>query len=113
MKKDFPLVDELNNFIKYSDQGGLILKWLKDYEWSQQKFEIDYHVDYESLSLEYIWGGLIIYCCQCLLAFTTVIAEQMIHKNARKPNAAKLWIYAEMFIDADRHFLLNKYDFLK
>lgn len=110
MKKNFALADELNDFIKYSDQGGLIVKWLNDFQQSQPKYEFDNQVGYKSLTLEYFWGCLIIYGCVWIPTFMVAIAEQIIYRKARDPHAAKFWIYAEMLIDADRHFLLNHYE---
>lgn len=106
MKKDFPFVSELNNFIKYATEGGLIVKWLKDSRVVQRKREQE-RISFSPLRLQNIHGILIIYASLWIFTFITALLEQIIYRQTRKPNTARFWIYAEMAIDEERHFLLR------
>lgn len=105
MKSDFPLANELNKFIKYATEGGLIVKWVKDNQVQHKRGKE--LVNVIPLGVPHFNGVLIIYAGLWIFTFLIAIGEQVIYRQARKPNCAKFWIYAEMAIDADRHYLLR------
>lgn len=107
MKPDFSFANELNDFIKYVAQGGLVTKWLKDNQ-AQHKYERP-EIKTFPLKLELYGGAFIIFGSLWALSCLVAIAERIVHKKAKQPKAKKFWIYAEIAIDADRHFLLGNY----
>lgn len=108
MKKDFKFIDELNNFIRSATEGGLISIWLKSYLF-QYKYEHEMGT-FKPLKLSHWYAILLIYGFIWMLTISAAIAEQIIYRKARKPNASRFWLYAEMAIDAERHFWLRHFE---
>lgn len=107
MKKHFPLVKKLNSFLRNAVEGGLVKKWLANEEVFRKFDRIDPF--YSAVTTEALMGfGLYFVVGTTLsLAFLTAIAEQIIDKRAKQPNAKKFWIIADKAIDPQRYFLLN------
>lgn len=104
MRNDFPYINELNQFIQQAMDSGLILKWLKGYQFGSsikrsEKTLYEYMHNHEALML------LIVFCCLLLsLAFFMWIIEKIVHKKVCTQNSALIWKYIEMMIDPYRHY---------
>lgn len=105
MKNDFLFVDAFNDFLKFAVEGGLIVKWQKG-DQAQYKY-VREKSTFSPLQIEYLFGFFVIYGSVWVLALFAAIAEKIVFWRARKPNPSKFWTYAEMAIDAERHFLLQ------
>lgn len=104
-RKNFPLLNNLNNFIRQASESGLIEKWLKHYQSIRdEKSEIEYiTVQTETLLIE-----LVIFCCMMSLASLAVILERKTFQKTRAPNATPFWRYLEMSIDPYRYFFMKR-----
>lgn len=106
MKKDFRYIDELNRFIKYSVEGGLIKKWLTNEEMLHKYDQIEppfYEMTLKSaVSFFFILIALWVFC------IFVALAEHIVYRKAKKQqNPSKFWIYAERMINTDRLYLLE------
>lgn len=104
--ENFSYSKQLNEFIQMADASGLIEKWHTDYNVrSNCKSNRDFYhrIDVKNFAgLLIIWSGIIV------LTICSLILEKIIHKNARKPNAYRLWTFFDKLIGPDRQFLLGK-----
>lgn len=107
-RKDFPLLNDLNDFMQRANECGLINKWLKSYRpFYDGKLENDEPtVTIESLMIEFV-----IYGCMMFVAFVTIFIEKETFKRARAPNPPPVWRYFDMLIDPYRYFFLTRIDF--
>lgn len=110
IRTDFPFQNELNKFIEKATEGGLIVKWLKNYR-SFGKEKSQYQ--YTTFKIESFPIALGIYIFMITLALITVIMEKLVHGKVRTPNSKPIWRYIEMAIDPYRYFLLKDLDWGK
>lgn len=103
MQKNFPYADELNRFIMHASEGGLIYKWLKRRNRSEKPTKLHYfYFKLESL----LFGGTI-FLGTTALTFLILFVEMIVFKNVQKANPALIWLFMDMAIDPERHFLLE------
>lgn len=106
MPNNFPLINELNQFIEQAKDSGLITKWLKG-----NRFEPFLEKPPEFQFIEINWVAIITLFSICLsilsLASVVLIIEIIVDKKVRAKNSARYWRYIEMSIDPYRHFLNN------
>lgn len=101
MRKDFPLANELNNFIRQTSESGLIEKWLKRYRSQEQE---NIYIEYSRFSTESYYMIYGIYVFTSFLSTSILALEIVIKKNLKKINSSRLWRYLEMYIDPYRYF---------
>ena len=104
VRKDFPYLNELNEFIRMAGATGLIEKWHSDRRIRYRKSNDN---EIQSVSNYNLRGVYIIYFNVVVFVFLIVYCERLIHKKARQPNPKRFWLIAEMIIDPDRHFWLE------
>lgn len=108
MRKDFPLSNELNEFIRQVNSNGLLSMWLK-----QNQFDspfVDSEIDekeFEQVSAETLYYLLIFYFTFSFGLVLLLAAEKFIYKKVRCENSAKIWRVLEIAIDPRRYFLLR------
>lgn len=106
MKKDFALVNELNRFIRYASDGGLIVKWLKGNTFISDS-EKSSKFGFSEAHLNSLLFNGIIFCGVSTLSMIVFIAEMLVYKNVQKNVSSTFWRYCQMFIDPYRYFLLK------
>lgn len=104
MQRNFSLINQLNEFILFASESGLITKWLVDYrsltvKESSAKFAI--------FKAEALIVQLCISFGMLVMAFIVVILEKIVHKMVQAENGIPFWYYLEILIDPYRHFLLQ------
>lgn len=104
MRKDFPLINELNQFILYASESGLINKWLMGNRSLTEKKPL---FEYVSFKAESLIVALMIFIGMILLALIVIIVETIVHKKIQGQNFIPFWHYVEIMIDPYRHFLLE------
>lgn len=105
VRKDFPHLKELNRFIGLASAGGLIEKWRSI---KQTKTYAKHHENvYNNVNMKNLLGLVIILCSLEILAISTILIERIVHRNVHVRNPSKFWIFANMFINPDRIFLLE------
>lgn len=109
LHKNFPHSDDLNRFIRFARESGLILKWLNQYRSYNRQFQSTY----TALRLETIIILLALIGCMIFLATGTLIFERIVNRKVQTPNSKRFWQYSQVIIDPYRHFLLNKYTKLR
>lgn len=105
MQKDFPYFNELNRFIQRASAAGLIDKWHTDVKtptYSRRKGK-----SYRQIKLQNFYGVYIIWFTLQLLVLVTFLLERFIHKKMKAHQPSRVWILAQMYIDPERHFLLE------
>lgn len=106
MKKDFPLLEELNTFIQYASDGGLIVKWLKGNRYSSVS-EKPPNFNFSEGNFNSHWFNGIIFCSVTLLSLAVFFVEILIHRNIQGNKSSIFWRYCQMIIDPYRYFLLK------
>lgn len=105
VRKNFPHLKGLNEFIQMASAGGLINKWLQIgrirnlYEMTRRGFG--------QLMMGNFYGAHIVYGSLILVVFMVIIIEKITYKKAKEPKPMKFWLIVEMIIDGDRYFLLE------
>lgn len=103
VREDFPYVHELNGFIREASASGLIEKWrLEKIIRLPQRFG---EFEFVDLSLYSYFGILFIVIPVFFVVLSILVLEKVVYKKSRKPNASRIWVLLEIFIDADRHFM--------
>lgn len=105
----FPHLNELNRFIRYASEHGLIVKWMKDYQ-STHKGK-GHQFQYSKFSLEFHADILVLFICMDLVACIILFIEWIIHKKNQEQNSKSFWRFAEMFIDPYRYSFLKDRSF--
>lgn len=84
--------------------GGLIEKWRRNANRSHKNKR---HEILNQITFKSFVGGFSIWIS--LMAFTVFVflIEIIVHKQVRKPNPSQFWIFFEIFIDPNRHYLLE------
>lgn len=114
MQKDFPLLNELNEFILYANDGGLTNKWLKGTRYGlvleRTPTFVYSEINQETFIFPYLLCGSLF-----LIASFVVCFEKNVHKNVRNGSSFRFWYYFEMLIDPNRYFLLKdlSYEMIK
>lgn len=108
MQKNFPYQYELNKFIQYALEGGLVVKWLKDYRFLAEKESI---YEYITIDVKNWYAPCFIYLIMSTFSLFILISERIIHKKVRSTNAHPIWRYLEMSIDPHRYFFLQDLSF--
>lgn len=100
--KHFDYVNEINEFIKMASMSGLINRWYsisKSRIKSEVKESNDGIVDSHSIK-----GLYIIYFLINICILSTYIVERIVHKKARTPNPAQIWLLIDKLVAPDRLF---------
>lgn len=105
--KEFPLMDELNNFIHRASEGGFIVKWLKGFLFGQfiEKKPLFQYVEVKIETLKFIF---VIFTCLLLAAFLQAVLERIVHRKIQVKNTG-FWKYVEMTIDSNRYFFIESF----
>lgn len=107
VNKNFPYLNQLNEFIKTASEAGLIEKWQS--KGSSQSYVEQGADPYDQLTMGNLYAFNI---CICIIWIGIILLfsfEILVHKQVRKPNASRVWRLVEMAIDPDRHvFTGNK-----
>lgn len=108
VRKDFRFFNELNAFIDATKANGLISKWLDN---TKIRPIFKYHNDDDGqITMDNFIGFFGLWFCLLCLPSTIFLIEKFSFYWAHKSNPTKISILLEMYIDADRHFLLNSID---
>lgn len=103
VRKEFPLLDELNQFIQYASEGGLIDEWIKKDRHSVEKApKYEDAMDLEVFVVIWVVCGIML-----LISSLVLIIEKITFKIVRRVNASVLWRLIEVCIDPNRYFLMN------
>lgn len=108
-RKDFPLINELNQFIQGAVEGGLITRWLKRYRSREKEIPPEYtDINWENFSIYVVF-----YLGLTFFAFVMLIIEKIVYRKVREPNSKPFWRYIEMAIDPYRYFFREDLDWAK
>ena len=105
-RKNFPLINELNQFIERATETGLFDKWVKRYRsFRGEQLQIQYTIGLTNFIIV-----MTIYSGMVSLAFIIIVIERFVYGKVRSLNSNPFWRYIEMAIDPYRHFLLEDLD---
>lgn len=106
MRKDFPLINELNEFILRATDSGLITKWLKGKRFETLK---EKPPQFQNISIGISSIIVLLFICAGMLLFglSILVIEIIVDTKVREENSAQFWFYIQMIIDPYRYFLLN------
>lgn len=102
LRKDFQLLDELNQFIQMASAGGLIEKWRSVSKIRSQAPNVR---QFDGIiRLDTYYGIFIIFFTFYAHVIAFMVFEKVISKKAREPNPSCFLLFIEMVIDPYRHF---------
>lgn len=104
----FPLMKQLNEFIRRTGESGCISNWLKRY---RLKAEKQPKLQYTTVTIQGFVSSAAVYVCLSFFALFVIAMEILVDRKVKAPDSAPVWRYIEMSIDPYRHFLLNDLDF--
>lgn len=104
MRKKFEFSNDLNKFIWYAKESGLIAKWLMDKRSIKGK---EPQFKYEALKADSFTIPIMLYSCILAMAVIAFITEVIVYKKIRTSNSLAIWRYIEMMINPDRLFYLK------
>lgn len=106
MKRNFPLVNELNRFIQFACNGGLTVKWLKGNQYTTASEKPPIFSFSEANLNSLIFGG-IIFSTVLILSLIVFAIENITHRNVQGNKFQTFWRLLQMLIDPYRYFLLE------
>lgn len=101
MRKDFPLAEKLNEFIKDTSEYGIITKWLNEYRYKTGK---QTKLEYQTFNEQHISVAWTLFLSLQIFAFCILLVEILVHKKVQQLSVP-FWRVLEMIIDPHRHFL--------
>lgn len=104
MRKKFEFSNDLNKFIWYAKESGLIAKWLMDRRSIKGE---ELQLKYEALKADSFTIPIMLYSCILTMAVIVLITEVIVYKKVRTLNSLAVWRYIEMMINPDRLFYLK------
>lgn len=105
VKKDFLLLEELNTVINAATASGLIVKWLSN---TKVRANYQYQSDeFGNVTMDSFYSFFILWIGIVMVPWFVLLLENIIFYMTHKPNPHKICLYFELFIDGDRHFLLD------
>lgn len=107
VRKDFPLLTQINKIIRHSFEAGLIQKWESETKMYVNKFEKN-EAHTVILTTEHTASAMMVLGIGFSLALLSIYAEPIAHRKAREQNCSQFWIFADRFFDGDRHYFLYK-----
>lgn len=106
VRKHFPYLHELNDFVRTASESGLIEKWHTP-NLNRNIINVE-PIECNGIAMSDFIVLVVIYILLKIGSFFLLFLEKLVYKNVRKRNASgmwlKFWLYAEMAIDPDRHF---------
>lgn len=109
VRKHFPYLKELNEFIGRANAAGLIGKWRSNN--NIRNFFKENPRNVGTFDKHHYFGALIVYGMILSTVIMSFCIEKIIYKRARMQDSSRFWLYAEMFIEPKRYFLLgNKWN---
>lgn len=102
---DHHFPSEINKCIQWAFESGLIKKWSSDSK-IRYKHRSKKNARPAVLTVEHFFSAFVLFFMFISFAISAFIAEHIIYRKVRRPNPAHFWLYADMFINGDRHFLL-------
>lgn len=107
MRTDFPLSNELNEFIQQASSNGFLSIWLKQ---NQFEWPIDIENDeneFQSVTVDTIFYLLAFFFVFSFALLLFVAGERFVYEKVRCENSSKIWRYIEIAIDPHRYFLMR------
>lgn len=103
VRKNFPHLRELNEFIQRASASGLIEKWrLKNQYRNNHPNDM-----FGYLTFEHFLGIVILGCFLWILFIIFLFIERFVYTKNRTTNPLRFWVFIEMVIDPHRHFMLE------
>lgn len=105
IRKDHRHFREINDIAQRAFETGLFKKWAYDSKVKLPRVTVDATII--SLKLEQIYGAIFSYCLVTILSVSSIIVEILAHPKSKIPNANRVWVYLDQFVDSERHYLKN------
>lgn len=108
-KKHFPHMVKLNRFLEMASESGLIVKWLKGFNFDVSEKEPLYQ--YVAVEFETFLVLIVITTCMQIIAFFVIILERRAYMKIHTQTDTPTWRFIDKTINPDRYFLMeNLYD---
>lgn len=108
-KKHFPYMGKLNRFLEMASESGLIVKWLKGFNFDASEKEPQY--EYAVVEMESFLMIVVTTTCLHILAFLFIYLERKTFKKIRSDTVSRSWQFVHKIINSDRYHLKeNLYD---
>lgn len=100
---------KLNRFLEMASEAGLIVKWLKGFNFDVSESEPQYQYAVVEVEIFFILG--IITTCLHIIAFLVIILERKAFMKIHTQTNARAWQLIDKIINPNRYFLNeNLYD---
>lgn len=108
-KKHFAHMMKLNRFLEMASESGLIVKWLKGFNFDVSEKQPLY--EYVVVELETFLVLVVITACFHILAFLVVILERRAYMKIHTKTDTPTWRIIDKTINPNRYYLMeNLYD---
>lgn len=108
-KKRFAHMIKLNRFLEMTSESGLIVKWLKGFNFDASEKEPLYQ--YVVVELETFLVLVVVTVCLQIFAFFVIILERKAYMKIHTRTDTPAWRFIDKTINPDRYFLMeNLYD---
>lgn len=102
-KKRFAHLVKLNRFLELASEAGLIVKWLKGFNFDMSEKEPLYEYAEVEVEIFFILG--VITTCLHIIAILLIILEWKTFMKIHTQTNARAWQLIDKMIDSDRYFL--------
>lgn len=105
IRKNFSYTNQLNAFIRYARDSGLVTKWLSNYRSHEKEPPFFYrNFSLQAVSLLLAFIGSMLVGATCIM-----VLENIVNRKVQMHNSPPFWRYIEMLIDPNRYLFLNDY----
>lgn len=102
-KKHFVHLTKLNRFLEMASEAGLIVKWLRGFNFDVSEKEPLYEYAVVEMEIFFILG--IITTCLHVIAFLVIILERKAFIKIHTQNNSRAWQLIDKMINPERYFL--------
>lgn len=101
IRTDHYAYQNISDITQRAFEAGLFVKWSRDSKTECRRPVEDVNI---IIRIEQIYASLFIYLLSVVISALLLLVEQFVHKKARIGNSKMIWVYADLFIDGDRHY---------
>lgn len=104
-KKHFKHMTKLNRFLEMTIESGLIVKWLKGFNFDLSEKEPLYQ--YAIVEMESFLMVVVITSCLHAVAFLLIYLERKTYMKIHRETVSRTWQIVDKTINPDRYFLMR------
>lgn len=112
IRNNYVLKLRIDKLAQFAFDGGLVLKWYRDYYYQNRIEKRNVFSDFEvPITLDNMsFNFVLVFCIGVVLSTLSFLAEIIIFRKMQQPSQSWVWKYCAQFFDGERHHLTHLAD---